>query len=163
MTVELIEIRNIKVLNTIRTFLDKVSQPEQLWELYLNLYLRYIVKDTENQILATTALEILAISRRPLSLLEFGWAVALGTASVRVFTVETLLQLVDYQRVMSLIQLFVARTDFADVAKRQVKLVHQLVKEFIVGLLTLYRPSSASLLGAILALALPFPAPIPQQ
>jgi hypothetical protein len=88
--------------------------------------------DSENRKLVTTALEVLAITRRPLSILELAWAVALGAAQKRVTTVVALAKLVDHQRVMSLLQPFVAHVDFDDVKKRQVRLVHQSVKEFIV-------------------------------
>jgi hypothetical protein len=46
--------------------------------------------------------------------------------------VAALAKLVDHQRVISLIQLFVAYVDFGNVKKRQVRLVHQSVKEFII-------------------------------
>jgi hypothetical protein len=60
------------------------------------------------------------------------WAVALGAAQKVVTTVAALAKLVDHQRVMSLIQPFVAHVDFSDVKKRQVRLVHQSVKEFVI-------------------------------
>lgn len=40
--------------------------------------------------------------------------------------------LVDHQRVISLVHPFIARVDFSDVKKRQVQLIHQSVKEFII-------------------------------
>jgi len=158
MTVELIEIRAIKALNPMHAFLAKMPQPKQLWQLYANLYSRYTADDPENQMLATMALKILSVAKRPLSLLELGWAVALGTADETARTVDAVSQLVDYQRVMSLIQPFVAHVDFADVNKRQVKLVHQSVQEFVLGLSTLYQSSSASLPRVV-----PETAPMQQQ
>ncbi|KAK3332634.1 hypothetical protein B0T19DRAFT_439454 [Cercophora scortea] len=144
MTVELIEIRGIKALSPMRDFLDKVPQPRQLAELYANVYSRYTADDPENQQLAATALEILAVARRPLSILELGWAVALGAAYPGTApTVDALSKLVDHQRVMSLIQPFVAHVDFGDVTNRQVRLVHQSVKEFIFGPWSLNRPSAS--------------------
>lgn len=160
--VGLIESRAIKALNPMRAFLDKMPQPRQLLGLYADLYSRYTANDPENQILATTALEILAAARRPLSMLEFGWAVALGAADEAVRTVDALSQLVDYQRVMSLIQPFVTRVDFADAMKRQVRLVHQSVKEFVVGSSTLNRLRPASLSRAISTTAASRPV-TPQQ
>jgi hypothetical protein len=86
--------------------------PGQLTELYVNLVSRCTSNDPENQKLATTALEALAITRRPLNILELAWAVALGAAQDGVTTVATLTNLVDHQRAMSLIQPFVAHVDF---------------------------------------------------
>ncbi|KAG9231371.1 hypothetical protein BJ875DRAFT_506721 [Amylocarpus encephaloides] len=132
MIVELIEVRRIRALGPMRDFLEEIPLPEQLSELYVNLFSRCTSNDPENQKLVTTALEVLAITRRPLSILELAWAVALGAAQKRVTTVTALAKLVDPQRVMSLIQPFVAHVDFSDVRKRQVRLVHQSVKEFII-------------------------------
>lgn len=131
MTVELIEIRGIRALGPMRAFLKETSQPGQLSELYVNLFSRCTWNDPENQKLATAALEILTITRRPLSILELAWAALLGAAQKGVLTVDGLAELVDHQRVMSLIHPFVAHVDFSDLRKRQVRLVHQSVKEFI--------------------------------
>ncbi|KAK3994874.1 hypothetical protein QBC44DRAFT_367073 [Cladorrhinum sp. PSN332] len=49
---------------------------------------------------------------------------------------------------MSLIQPFVAHVDFGDVTKRQVKLVHQSVREFVIGPWALDRPSSSLAISA---------------
>ncbi|KAI1498957.1 hypothetical protein F5X99DRAFT_391625 [Biscogniauxia marginata] len=132
MIVELIEVRRIRAPGPMRTFLESIPHPEQLSELYFSLYSRCTSNDPENQKLATTALQILAIARRSLSILELGWAVALGAAYEEVTTVSALAKLVDHQRIMSLIHPFVAHVDFNDVKKRQVRLVHQSVKEFVV-------------------------------
>ena len=103
MIVELIEVRRIKAFGPMRDFLETILLPEQLSELYINLFSRYTSNDPENQKLATIALRVLAITRRPLSVLELAWAVALGTAQKVVTTVAALARLVDHQRVMSLI------------------------------------------------------------
>jgi ankyrin repeat protein len=132
MTVELIQIRGIKAFDPMQTFLEEIPQPGQLSELYVKLFSRYTLNDPENKRLATVALEILTITRRPLSILELAWAVALGAAQEGVLTVDALAKRVDYQSVMSLIQPFVAHVDFSDLRKRQVRFVHQSVKEFII-------------------------------
>jgi len=95
----------------------------------------------QNQILVNKALEILAVTRRPLSILELGWFVALAVADGTVRSVDRLSQLVDAPRVIFLIQPFVAHVDFTNLRKRQVKLIHQPPKEFTVGLPTLNPPS----------------------
>ncbi|KAG9247285.1 hypothetical protein BJ878DRAFT_580806 [Calycina marina] len=132
MIVEPIEVRKIKALSPMQDFLENIPLPKQLSELYGTLISRCTSDDPENLKVVTTALEVLAIVRRPLSILELAWAVALGSAREEVSTVTALARLVDHQRVMSLIHPFVAHVDFNDVKKRQVKLVHQSVKEFIV-------------------------------
>ncbi|KAK1832788.1 hypothetical protein QBC39DRAFT_348224 [Podospora conica] len=163
MTVELIDKRRITAPDPMRAFLDKMQQPRQLWELYANVYSRYTGDDSENQILATTALEALAVARRPLSILELGWAAALGAADDTTHTVNDLSKLVDCKRVMSLIHPFVARVDFADANKRQVKLVHQSVKEFVVGSPTLHGSRRADLSRSAVRPIAAVPAPIPHQ
>ncbi|KAM7189105.1 hypothetical protein V8F33_010226 [Rhypophila sp. PSN 637] len=132
MTVELIEVRGIGALGPMRTFLNGIPQPGELSELYANLLSRYTLDDPENRRLAITALEILAFTRRPLSILELAWATALGAAAEAVPTVEALSMLVDHRRVMRQIQPFIVQVDFSNLPKRQVKLVHQSVKEFII-------------------------------
>lgn len=137
MIIELIEVRGITALGPMRRFLEDVRLPEQLTKLYVTLFSRCTSNEPENQELASTALKLLAIARRPLSILELAWAVALGTAQQDVTKVAALGDLVDHQRVMSLIHPFIARVDFSDVKKRQVQLIHQSVKEFIRDELTL--------------------------
>ncbi|KAF7877700.1 hypothetical protein EAF04_001371 [Stromatinia cepivora] len=131
MTIELIEIRGIRALGPMRAFLEEIPQPKQLSKLYANLLSRYTFKDPENQKLAIAALETLAITRRPLSILELAWAVLVNTYEEEDISIDVLAELVDHQRVIGLIQPFVAQVDFSDVRKHQVRLVHQSVKEFI--------------------------------
>lgn len=132
MTVELIEVRKIKALAPMRLFLENMSLPGQLSDLYTTLISRYSSDDPENKELAAVALKLLAAACRPLSIQELTWAVALAVAQHEINTVADLAQLVDYKRVMSLIYPFVTRVDFTDLKKRQVRLVHQSVKEFVV-------------------------------
>ncbi|KAH6622147.1 hypothetical protein C7974DRAFT_464511 [Boeremia exigua] len=132
MTVELIQVRRIKALAPMRLFLKQMSLTEQLSELYTTLLSRNSSNDPENQELAALALKILAAACRPLSIHELTWATALAAAQHDIETVAALAELVDHQRVMSLIYPFITRVDFADLRKRQVRLVHQSVKEFVV-------------------------------
>ena len=104
--------------------MEKTLLPRQLLELYVNLISRCISNDPDSEKLVTIALEVLAITRRPLSILELAWAVALGSAQKKVTTIATLAELVNPQRVIGLIQPFVTHIDFNNVKKRQVRLVH---------------------------------------
>lgn len=57
---------------------------------------RSISNDPGNQELASIALEPLAVTRRPLSILEFAWVVVLSAAQQEVTTVAALAKLVDH-------------------------------------------------------------------
>lgn len=131
MTVELIQVRKIRALAPMRLFLEQMSLPE-LSELYTTLLSRNSSNDPKNKEFAALALKILAAAWRPLSIYELTWAAALAAAPHEINTVAALAQLVDHQRVMSPIYPFITRVDFADLRKRQVRLVHQSAKEFIV-------------------------------
>ena len=130
--VALIERRGIRALGPMSRFFKTQELPEAISELYNVLLSRCTSDDPENHALATTALRILAISRRTLSILELSWAVMLGVAGEEITTVAELAQLVDHKRLMNLIQSFISRVDFDDVKRRQVRLVHQSVKEWII-------------------------------
>ncbi|KAF7591584.1 hypothetical protein BBP40_001332 [Aspergillus hancockii] len=131
MIIELIEVRRITAFEPMRRFLEETSLPRQLSDLYVTLLSRCTSDDPENRMLASTALKLLAVTHRSFSILELAWAVTLGVTPY-VTTIDALARLVDHQRVISLIQPFIARVDFTDVKKRQVRLIHQSVKEFII-------------------------------
>lgn len=133
MTVKFIATYKIRAFGRMRIFLNDMQLPQQLSELYAHLFIRCVGDELETQNMAATALEILAIAQRRLSILELAWAVALGTAHPDVTAVAEVAELVDHQGVMVLIQPFVASVDFSDLKKRQVVLVHQSVKEFILN------------------------------
>ncbi|KAH8695691.1 hypothetical protein BGW36DRAFT_429550 [Talaromyces proteolyticus] len=131
MIVELIKVKKIMAANPMERFLEDIPLPGMLTDLYVTLLSRCTSNDPESLDLAWIALKLLSISRRPLSILELAWAVALGAAQ-HVSTVAALDRLVDHQRVMSFIHPFIAPIDFNDLKKRQVRLVHQSVKEFAI-------------------------------
>ncbi|KFH40613.1 Vegetative incompatibility protein HET-E-like protein [Hapsidospora chrysogenum ATCC 11550] len=145
MIVNLIELREITTIDPMRRFLQRQSLPVDLTDLYATIFHRCTANDYENKDLAGAALDILAVSRRPLSILELAWAVTLAAAPQEVTTVAALAPMVDHQRVMNLIHPFVSRVDSSDLRKRQVRLVHQSVKEFIIegGLSNKLLPQSA--------------------
>lgn len=110
MTIALIKVRKIRAFHPMQRFLEEILLPPQLSDLYATILSR-CAGDSENYELASTALKLLVVSRRPLSILELAWSAALAAQGVT--TVDALSKLVDYQRVMSLVQPFVARVDFA--------------------------------------------------
>ncbi|KAL6913368.1 hypothetical protein FSST1_011128 [Fusarium sambucinum] len=140
MAVQAIYTSKIMARGRMKKFLDNMAQPEKLSELYASLFIRCAGEGPEAQNTAATALEILGTARRRLSILELAWAVALGTADPDVTTVAEVAELVDDQGVMALIQPFVSGIDFNDPKKRQVIVVHQSVKEFILNELAFSRP-----------------------
>ncbi|RAO65428.1 uncharacterized protein BHQ10_001440 [Talaromyces amestolkiae] len=143
MTVNLIKIRKIRMKVPMKRFLETILLPPKLSGLYVEIFSRCTSDDHENEGLARTALKLLAVSRRPLSIVELAWAVTLGV-SHGITNVTALTEEVDHQRLMSLIDPFISRTDFSDIKKRQVRLVHQSVKEFIIEKWTSgYRPALA--------------------
>ncbi|KAJ5724164.1 hypothetical protein N7488_002199 [Penicillium malachiteum] len=127
-----IKSRKIRSYGLISAFLEDEYLPNGLSELYNKLICRTTLDDSDNEEVVSTALRILAICQRSLSILELGWAVTLSTTA-NLTTVSALSALVDHQRVMGLIQSFIASVDFGDLKKRQVRLSHQSVKEFIVN------------------------------
>ncbi|KAL4881143.1 hypothetical protein BJY04DRAFT_218660 [Aspergillus karnatakaensis] len=130
-TVELIETRGTMAIDSIRGFIEGVLLPQELSGVYASLFTRCCSGDAENKALASTALMLLAVCRRPLSILELTWAATLGTVQ-HVGSVDALSRLVDHQRVMRLIHPFVGLVDHGDLKKHQVRLTHQSAKEFIV-------------------------------
>lgn len=129
MIVELIKVRRIRAIDPMQRFLENMPLPRRLSDLYATLFFRCTSDEPENQELASTALKLLAVAYRPLSLLELAWAATLGVTHVT--TVDALASLVDHERIISLIHPFIARVDMSAVKRRQVRLVHQSVKEFI--------------------------------
>ena len=129
--IELIHKRKIKAIGQMRNFLKDIPSPDTLSQLYARLFNEQTGHDTDNEQLVTNALEILAVARRDLSMLELAWAMALSNSSTEVSTVEGLKDYVDEGRVLSLLQPFLFQVDFDDVKKRQVRLVHASLTELI--------------------------------
>ncbi|KAJ5289958.1 Protein of unknown function DUF3468 [Penicillium atrosanguineum] len=130
MITKLIECRNITALGKMETFLKEMPLPEDLSKLYDKLLSRYTSNDHENQLVAITALKLIAVSHRPLSIPEVAWAVELSLAQ-NITSVDALANMVDHQRVIFLINPFIASPNYVEVNKPQVQLIHQSVKEWI--------------------------------
>ncbi|EXV04769.1 hypothetical protein X797_002451 [Metarhizium robertsii] len=129
--VQLIEGLEIRALGPMKTFLEDIPLPDRLHTLYSQCITKCTSNRPENKPIAVTALKFLSVVRRPLSILELSWAVTLALAGDGVTSIESLADLVDSGRVMSLIRPFVAHIDFGDVKKRQVRLLHLSVKDFV--------------------------------
>ncbi|KAL8927590.1 MAG: hypothetical protein Q9172_001300 [Xanthocarpia lactea] len=131
LTVELIQKRKIHAISPMKTFLADIPSPAALSQLYAKLFAHLVGGDPDNERLASNALDILAVARRPLSILELGWALAVNDLCAEVRTVVALQDYVDEKRALSLLQPFLSEIDEQDVKKHQVKLVHHSLKELI--------------------------------
>lgn len=131
-TVQLIADRKITTLPRMKHFLENMHLPKQLSELYEALLTRRTMNDEENITITWTALKLLAVSRRPLSIEELAWATALVTSheTCSLAAVETF---VDMSSVIGLVEPFITCIDTRNIKKRQVRLVHMSVREFILS------------------------------
>ncbi|KAH6646799.1 hypothetical protein BKA67DRAFT_525676 [Truncatella angustata] len=132
MAVEFISIKNTKARGPLEKFLKEMPLSTELGKLFGNLFSQYANDDSENRRLAGRALEILTMARRPLSIPELAWGVAISEAPSDLCTVSALQEdFVDCARIMHFVQPFVSAVDFHEPRKRQLRLVHQSVKEFV--------------------------------
>lgn len=131
LTIELIQRRKIQAVGPMKRFLENLPSPDALSQLYAKLFVQTVGHDSDNKHIASKALEILAIARRPLSILELGWAIALNDPCAEVRTVKMLENYVDEKRATSLLQPFISQVEFHDANKRQVKLLHHSLKELV--------------------------------
>ena len=129
--VDFIQKRKIRSLGRMKVFLADIPAPAELSQLYARLFAQMTGDDSENELIAGVALEVLAVAQRPLSILELGWAIALSDSMGDVNSVEELQDYVDAERVLSLVQPFISQVDFKDVRRRQVRLVHHSLKTLI--------------------------------
>jgi len=115
-----------------RRFLQDIPLPENLEALYDKLFDRHTSGDDENKESLEMALKLLAAARRPLSILEISWAVALATQhDEAISNVASLEALAEPKRVLGFLQPFISHVDHDDEKTRQVKLAHLSVKDYV--------------------------------
>ncbi|KAG5952138.1 hypothetical protein E4U53_001504 [Claviceps sorghi] len=129
-TVECIRGQRIKALGAMKKFLDDMPRPKDLSELYHKLLRQYSENNETALEFAESALVIIASARRPLTVLELAWAMAMNKAPTSTNTVAELSKVVDPQQVLDLIHPFICRVDLSGVKNQEVKLIHHSVKEF---------------------------------
>ncbi|KAK5656695.1 hypothetical protein OQA88_4241 [Cercophora sp. LCS_1] len=78
----------------------------------------------ESQRLAAMALNALAVAKRPLSILELSWAVALSRAPETVRTIDAVSKLANHHKIINLVRPVLAPVDLEDITKRQLKLAN---------------------------------------
>ncbi|KAM3486638.1 hypothetical protein MY8738_000504 [Beauveria namnaoensis] len=132
MVIGTIEASGIRAEARMKEFLKHLPLPSELSKLYRNMLACCISNNDENHALAHLALKFLAATQRNLSIMELTCGVTLGICPESATTVSEIETLMDWERVMSIIQPFIGEVDFKDLRKRQIRLVHQSVKEFIV-------------------------------
>ncbi|RYO93560.1 hypothetical protein DL766_003932 [Monosporascus sp. MC13-8B] len=131
LTVDYIRRRKITKLPKMKTFLETLPLPKDLAKLYGTLFAHMTGGYSDTEQLVTRGLEILAVARRPLSLLELGWAVALSDPETSPATIEELAESVDEIQIFNLLQPLLGQVDVKDPKKYQLRLVHQSLRELI--------------------------------
>ncbi|GIZ44608.1 hypothetical protein CKM354_000780200 [Cercospora kikuchii] len=131
MMVDLIELEGYTTLPLIQRSLRKMALPGPLSHLYDEVLSRCAV-NAERREHITLALRILAAARRPLSIAELAFAVALGLAPSNITTVAALNEMVDEERTLTMIRPFITQIDHRDHKRRQIRLLHQSIKEYVV-------------------------------
>lgn len=131
MAVDLLAIRKTRAIAKLRAFLRDELPDSGLSGLYAKLFIHVAGKDDDNARSLSDALEILATAARPLSIAELGWAVALRDPETSVETVQELEEYVDTKRLLGLLSPFISGVKFEAENTRQVRLLHQSVRELV--------------------------------
>ncbi|KAK8069987.1 NACHT domain [Apiospora phragmitis] len=135
--IDLVNDQDIVDINDMKDFLQDTPQPQELNEVYVKLFKHRVKGNPKLIATASRALEILAVSRRPLSIRELAYAVALTGCEenpVRLHDIEAILA---PNRIKQLIEPFVTQYDPKEEALPQIKLLHRSLQEFILR----YQPS----------------------
>ncbi|KAK8085452.1 hypothetical protein PG997_006723 [Apiospora hydei] len=153
--VDLVNDEDITDINDMKEFLRDTPQPRELNEVYIKLFRHRIkgnpkvnitVRDsiftlpdhflltysmTKLIAIASRSLEILAVSRRPLSVNELAYAVALTGCEEPPTRLRDIEAILSPKRIQQLIEPFVTRYNPEDKTLPQIKLLHRSLLEFI--------------------------------
>jgi hypothetical protein len=132
MVIKLIELKEIRAKGSMERFLKEITLPEDLAGLYDQIIHRLAGGDKDNISIIIAALGIVSASRRPMTILELAWAVALAVPPYKIGSIAELADAVDHERVIKLIYPFISTIDHQSLEQRQIRLTHQSVKEFVV-------------------------------
>ncbi|KXJ86797.1 hypothetical protein Micbo1qcDRAFT_125400 [Microdochium bolleyi] len=138
LAVELLAKRKIRAPTRLEAFIKEIPGTTVL-DLYAKLYAQVTEDDLENCLLLSTALEILAVAERPMSVAELSWAVALsenereGRTPESSLCVADLTAIVDPDRLLDFLYPFIvsANVNQGDEHARQVRLNHHSVREHV--------------------------------
>lgn len=133
------KIRALRPLKAFRAFIDEIPGITVLG-LYAKLYGQVTEDELDNCPLLSIALEILAVTERPMSIAELSWAVALVeedsdgySGSQSALCINEVTALVDPDRLLGFLYPFIVMTNFSveDEQARQVHLNHHSVREHV--------------------------------
>ncbi|KAH7035969.1 uncharacterized protein B0I36DRAFT_265433 [Microdochium trichocladiopsis] len=138
LAVDLLAKRKIQAAPRLKKFIKEIPGTTVL-DLYAKLYAQVTQNDFENCLLLSTALEILAVAERPMSVAEISWAVALaeeereGSPPDSALCVADLAAIVDPDRLLDFLNPFIVSADVnhGDEHARQVRLNHHSVREHV--------------------------------
>lgn len=129
--VDLFATRDITAPKDIENMLLHELPKLTLPDLYLKLFQQVTKNDSQNAKFLSSALEILAIAGRSLSILELGWAIAFRRNKTDCHAVSSLEACVDTDRLLVFLNPFISHVQSDDENTRQLKLVHASVTELV--------------------------------
>lgn len=149
--VDLVDDQDIVDISDMRDFLRDTPQPQELNDVYVKLFQHRVKGNAKVSTIPTTnhsrsqadqfpikliatasrALEILAVSRRPLSLNELSYAVAMNECDETTTCLGDVKDKLSPNRLKQLIEPFVAQYKPDEPALPQIKLLHRSLQEFI--------------------------------
>ncbi|KAK6854665.1 hypothetical protein PG995_009758 [Apiospora arundinis] len=127
--VDLVDDHDIIDISDMRDFLEDSPEPRELNTVYAKLLQNRVKQNPKLLAIASRALEILAVSRRLLSVREVAYAIALtgcDKTPTRLQDIET-----SPNRIKQLIEPFVAQYNYNDATLPQIKLLHRSLQELI--------------------------------
>ncbi|KAK8014833.1 hypothetical protein PG990_008129 [Apiospora arundinis] len=127
--VDLVDDHDIIDIGDMRDFLEDSPEPQELSTVYAKLLKNRVKQNPKLLAIASRILEILAVSRRLLSVHELAYAVALtgcDKTHARLQDIET-----SPNKIKQLIEPFVAQYNHNDPALPQIKLLHRSLQELI--------------------------------
>ena len=129
--VSLLAQRKTTAIAKLEDFLRDELPGSRLSDMYGKLFVQITSEHDENQKVLEYALEFLATAERPLSMLELAWAVALRDPANDIEGVKDFQRFVETRRLQGFLSPFIHSVDFKDEKMRQVRLVHQSLREQI--------------------------------
>ncbi|KAG9255094.1 wd-repeat protein [Emericellopsis atlantica] len=129
--VNLLAKKKVTQLDELGIFLRHELPESELSDLYAKLFSQVTENDEDNMGILTFALEALALAERPLSISELSWAVAQRRFENQVASVQDYERRIDTERALELCIPFVAGIDYETRSARQIRLMHQSVREMV--------------------------------
>ncbi|KAI0446340.1 hypothetical protein F4803DRAFT_504452 [Xylaria telfairii] len=121
-----------KNMQAVDSLLKRDIYDSELSQLYSKLFSRIATNSSLNSLLCT-ALEILAVSKRPLTGLELQWALALSQPDRKkvISEINESAEVNSVKYLLKLLQPFITKIDNEDPSKTRIRLVHDSVRELV--------------------------------